>query len=110
LHRPGKFFYDRRFPRPADGEVPDANDQTPERALAKNSFSVEEKTKPDELPVNPRESKQQRAQKRGANSASPFQDNVDPELFQRFKTTTHVVNDECRMSNDEFLRRDYRRT
>jgi hypothetical protein len=94
LQGTGKFLYDRRFPGPTDGQVPNANDQTPERALAKNSFPVQQKTKPDDLPVNPREGEQQGAQKRGANSTSPLQHDVDPKLFQRFKTATHEVNDE----------------
>src|SRR5436190_7925330 len=81
LERPGKFFDDRGLSRAADRQVPDADNQTTERALAENAFAVEIKPELNETFVNKRKSIENPAQNTGAKAVSPLEDDVDPELF-----------------------------
>src|SRR5436309_13839694 len=52
LERPGKFFEDRGLSRAADRQVPDADKQNTERALAENAFEVEIKSEWKQTLVN----------------------------------------------------------
>ncbi len=72
---------DRGLSRAADRQVPDADNQTTERALAENAFAVEIKPELNETFVNKRKSIENPAQNTGAKAVSPLEDDVDPELF-----------------------------
>jgi len=81
LERAREFLDDRGLSRAADGQIPDADDQTTERSLAENAFAVEIEPELNETFVNKRERIENPAQGTGAKTVSPLEDNVDPELF-----------------------------
>ena len=76
-----KFLHHWRFARSADREISDADDETTERALAKNSFPIQIKPELDDSFVNKRERVKNSAQNRGAKSAAPLKHHVDSELL-----------------------------
>src|SRR5436305_1555718 len=55
LQRTREFFHDRRFTGAADREIPDADDEATERALAENSFPIQVESELDDPFVDKRE-------------------------------------------------------
>ena len=84
-----EFFDDRRLARTADRQVPDADDQTTESALAEKAFPVEIKPDLNEAFVNKRKRVKNSAQNTRAKAMAPLEDDVDSELLQIFKTAAH---------------------
>ena len=91
-----EFFHDRRLPGAADGQIADADDETAERALAKNAMPVKKQPKLHEPLVDERERIEKRAEKRGANAMAALEDNVDRELLEIFSALAHrKLNSDC---------------
>ena len=81
LQRARKLFNDRRLPRPAHGEIANADDETTESAFAENSFSIKIEPQLHDALEDERERMQDSAQDTGAKSVTTFEDNVDRELL-----------------------------
>ena len=55
LQSAGKFFDNRSFPRAADGEVTDADDETAEGAFPENTLAIKKQSKLHQPLVNERQ-------------------------------------------------------
>src|ERR1051325_279369 len=90
LQSSGKLLHNRRFASTANGEIAYANHQTPQSPFAEDSFSIKIQPELYQPVVNERQREKQPTQQRSANSMTSFENHVDPEFFQLFKSTSHV--------------------
>ena len=81
LQRARELFNDRRLPRPAHGQIANADDETTESAFAENSFSIKIEPQLHDALEDERERMENSAQNTGAKSVATFEDNVDRELL-----------------------------
>src|SRR5258708_36848555 len=81
LQSPSELLNNRRFTRPADRKITDADHETSERAFAENSFAIEIKPELHQPVVDKRERVKDTAQDGSANAMTSFEDDVDPEFF-----------------------------
>ena len=86
---PRELFDDRRLAGAADGEIANADDETPEGALAENAVAIKKKAKLHEPFVNEGEPVKQRPEQRRPHAMTPFQNDVDRELLEIFSAVTH---------------------
>jgi len=97
LQRAREFFDDRGLARAADSQVPNADDQTTERALSEKTFPVEIKAELNETFINKRERVENSAQNTRAEAVAALENDVDPKLLQILKVAAHkgiVINEQ----------------
>jgi hypothetical protein len=84
LERTRELFDHRRLARSANSHVADADNQTAERSLPKNSLSIQIEPQLNDARIKKRQRKEEPSENGRPKSATPTKNDVDPELFQIF--------------------------
>ena len=84
-------FHNRCFAGPADGEIPDADDETTQRAFAQGCGGDKETDEAGRALVDEGKRVKQPAEQSGPRAVTPLQNDVDRELLEIFSASGSIV-------------------